>query len=169
MNARRAGILIATILGIVAGLVLLAVLAGQAGLLSGREPADLGVKQGRLKPPSNTPNSVSSQASLYADHPQRQYADVAPLPLRGTPQASLVRLKAVVAGMPGCAVVRADDEYLYAQCRTPLLRFVDDLELWADPLTKVVQVRSASRLGRKDFGANRERVDRLRTRYLEGG
>lgn len=168
MKRRRVPILIATLLGVVVGLAVLAVLAGQAGLLSGRAPDDLGVKQGRLKPPSKTPNSVSSQASLYADHPQRAYADVAPLPLRGTPQESMARLKAVVSAMSGCTVVRADDEYLYAQCRTPLLRFVDDLELWADPLTKVVQVRSASRLGRKDFGANRERVDRLRARYLEG-
>jgi uncharacterized protein (DUF1499 family) len=148
------------------GLVLLAVVAGQAGLLGGHAPGDLGVSNGRLKPPSRTPNSVSSQASLYAEHPQRDYADIAPLPLRGTSQESIQRLVRIVGELPGCSVVRSDAEYLYAQCRTPLLKFVDDLELWADPLTNVVQLRSASRLGRKDFGVNRERIDRLRALYM---
>ena len=140
--------------------------AGQLGWLSGREPADLGVRDGRLKPPSMTPNSVSSQASLYLDHPQRPYADIAPLPLKGDARASMARLKAVLQGMDGVTIVKDEPEYLYAQCRTPLLRYVDDLELWADPLTGVIQVRSASRLGRKDFGVNRKRVDELRERYL---
>ena len=51
--------------------------AGQFGMLKGKAPGDLGVHNGRLKPPSNTPNSVSSQAGLYPEHPQRGYADIA--------------------------------------------------------------------------------------------
>ncbi|GAB2902908.1 hypothetical protein GCM10027046_35250 [Uliginosibacterium flavum] len=47
-------------------------------------------------------------------------------------------------------------------CTTPWLKFVDDLELWFDPAKQVVQVRSASRVGRKDFGINRQRVESLR-------
>ncbi len=35
-------------------------LAGQAGWLAGTMPSDLGVRDGRLKPPSLTRNSVSS-------------------------------------------------------------------------------------------------------------
>ena len=62
-------------------LVAVTVLAGQLGLLSGQTPHDLGVKDGRLKPPSNTENSASSQAGLYPDHPMRAYAEVAPLAL----------------------------------------------------------------------------------------
>lgn len=38
----------------------------------------------------------------------------------------------------------------------------DDLELCVDPVNHVVQVRSALRAGRKDFGVNRERVEALR-------
>jgi uncharacterized protein (DUF1499 family) len=40
--------------------------------------------------------------------------------------------------------------------------FVDDVEFLVDPVKGVVHVRSASRLGRRDFGVNRERVERLR-------
>ncbi|WP_374412913.1 DUF1499 domain-containing protein [Hydrogenophaga sp.] len=42
------------------------------------------------------------------------------------------------------------------------MKFVDGLELWVDPVNQVVQVRSASRVGRKDFGVNRQRVVALR-------
>lgn len=66
-------------------------LAGQLGLLGGRMPGDLGVKDGRLKPPSATPNSVSSQAGLHPDHPMRAYAEIAPLPLEGDGPATMAR------------------------------------------------------------------------------
>ena len=42
------------------------------------------------------------------------------------------------------------------------MRFVDDVEFWADPSSGVVHVRSASRVGRKDFGVNRARVETIR-------
>jgi uncharacterized protein (DUF1499 family) len=44
------------------------------------------------------------------------------------------------------------------------MKFVDDAEFWFDPSTRAVQVRSASRLGRKDFGVNRERIEAIRAR-----
>ena len=49
---------------IVLGAVVVALVAAQMGLLSGQRPADIGVKDGRFKPPSGTRNSVSSQAAL---------------------------------------------------------------------------------------------------------
>ncbi len=70
-------------------LVVVAVAAGQLGFLQGTAPTDLGVRDGKLKPPSMTENSVSSQAALYPDHPQRQYAAIAPLALKGDGPATL--------------------------------------------------------------------------------
>ena len=58
-----------TALYILAGILVLALVLVQLGVLGGSRPADLGVSKGRLKPPSPTPNSVSSQAGLYPDHP----------------------------------------------------------------------------------------------------
>lgn len=147
-----------------------AVLAGQLGWLSGRMPEDLGVKDGRLKPPSATPNSVSSQAALHPDHPMRAYAEIPPLPLKGDGPATMARLRQLLQAMPGVKIVRDNgDGYLYAQCTTRWMKFVDDLELWVDPVNNVVQVRSASRVGRKDFGVNRERVEKLRAGLVEAG
>ena len=147
-------------------LVALAVAAGQMGLLQGKPPADLGVNGGRLKRPSATPNSVTSQADLFGDHPMRDYARIAPLPASGTAQASIARLRAVIERMPGATVIDQRDDYLYARFETKLLRFVDDAEFWYDPAAQAIQVRSASRLGRKDFGVNRARVEAIRAQLL---
>jgi uncharacterized protein (DUF1499 family) len=149
-----------------AALVLVAVAAGQMGLLQGKAPADLGVNGGRLKRPSGTPNSVTSQADLFADHPMRDYARIAPLPASGGAQASIGRLRAVIERLPGATVVEQRDDYLYARFETKLLRFVDDAEFWYDPVAQAIQVRSASRLGRKDFGVNRARVEAIREKLL---
>jgi uncharacterized protein (DUF1499 family) len=151
-------------------LVAVTVLAGQLGLLSGKTPDGLGVKDGRLKPPSKTENSASSQAALYPDHPMRAYAEVAPLALNGDGPATMARLSKLLQGMPGVKIVQdKGDGYLYVQCTTPLMKFVDDLELWFDPVNQVVQVRSASRVGRKDFGVNRQRVEMLRAGLAKAG
>lgn len=144
-----------------------AVLAGQAGLLRGKAPTDLGVQSGKLKPPSLTPNSVSSQAALYTDHPQRAYAEIAPLALRGDGPATIAKLKRVIEAMPGATVVKIEPDYLYAQYTTRLMKFVDDVEFWVDPTAQAIQVRSASRLGEGDLGANRKRIEAVRKALAE--
>lgn len=136
--------------------------AGQVGLLAGTPPDDLGVRDGRLKAPATTPNSVSSQATLWQGHPMQLTAQIAPLPLRGAPGEALLRLRLTVQAMPGATVVTHRADYLYVRFSTRWLGFVDDAEFWADPAQRVIQVRSASRLGVSDLGANRARIERIR-------
>jgi uncharacterized protein (DUF1499 family) len=147
---------------IIALVVIAGLLAGQLGLLKGTPPTDLGVNDGRLKPPSKTPNSVSSQASLYPDHPQRSYADIAPLPVTGEPGATLDRVASIVEAMDGAKIAKKEPGYLYAQFTTRLMKYVDDAEFWFDPAAGVIQVRSASRLGSSDLGVNRKRIEFIR-------
>ena len=144
-------------------LIVLAVAAGQLGFLQGTAPNDLGVRDGKLKPPSSTENSVSSQAALYPDHPQRSYADIAPLALKGDGPATLARITAIVEGMDGAKVIKSEPGYLYAQFTTRLMKYVDDVEFWFDPAANAIQVRSASRVGRGDMGVNRKRIEAVRT------
>ena len=155
---------------IAVGLVALVVIAGQAGLLGGQRP-ELGVADGRLQPPSPTPNSVSSQTHLHPGHPQAAYAAVEPLPLKAAGAAASLRVLAdVLQAMPGVTVVEQKDNYLRAQAQTRWLKFIDDLEFWIDPQVNPqqarIEVRSASRLGRKDFGVNRQRLEAIRAAYL---
>ena len=62
--------------------------------------------------------------------------------------------------MPRTRIISSDSHYLHAEFRSRLLRYVDDVEFHDDG--KVLHVRSASRLGRRDFGVNRARVEALR-------
>jgi uncharacterized protein (DUF1499 family) len=142
------------------------VLAGQLGFLNGEPPADLGVRNGRLKPPSATPNSVSSQAVFYPDHPQRVYATIAPLSFTGDADQAMQKLASMLKANERTVLVTQQPDYLYAQCSTPLLQFTDDVEFWLDRAAGVIQLRSASRLGHGDLGANRARIEKLRAQFL---
>jgi len=143
-------------------LVVVAVAAGRLGFLQGTPPADLGVRNGKLKPPSMTENSVTSQAALYPDHPQRKYADIAPLRVKGEGPATIAQIKAIVEGMDGAKAVKSEPGYLYAQFTSKLMKYVDDVEFWFDPAANVIHVRSASRVGRGDLGVNRKRIEAVR-------
>ncbi len=145
-------------------LIVVAIAVGQLGFLQGTPPADLGVRDGKLKPPSMTENSVTSQAALYPDHPQRKYAEIAPLPVKGEGPVTIAQIKAIVEGMDGAKVVKSERGYLYAQFTTRLMKYVDDVEFWFDPAANVIHVRSASRVGRGDLGVNRKRIEAVRAK-----
>ena len=87
--------------------------------------------------------------------------------MSGDLAAAFDRLKALVADWPRTVVIAATDDHLHAACRTRL-GFVDDLECRPCPAGGVIHVRSASRLGYYDFGANRARVEALRRRFQGG-
>lgn len=148
---------------IVVGLPVAALIAGQMNLLSGRRPQDLGERDGLLKPPvAASWNSVSSQA---ARHPHTDYHQIAPLRYQGSCDAAMARLGTIVQAMPGARIISSAPGYLYAEFQTPALKFVDDVEFLLDQPASVIQMRSASRLGSKDFGANRKRLEAVRQRF----
>jgi uncharacterized protein (DUF1499 family) len=65
-------------------------------------------------------------------------------------------------------VIRSQANYLYAEFRSKWMGFVDDVEFLSDAAAGVIHVRSASRLGRRDFGVNRQRVEALRAAITAG-
>lgn len=120
-------------------------------MLDWRRPTNLGVHGGRLAPCRRTPNCVSSQA----DPADREHY-VPPLAFTGT----IAELRRALESLPRVTVIRADEGYLYAEFRTALMRYVDDVEFLKSGA--LLHVRSASRLGRRDFGVNRRRVEEIR-------
>jgi len=142
-----------------AGLALHVATATGDTVFSWKRPDNLGAKDGRLAPPKGSPNNVSSQADpADAEH------YIAPIPFKGDAAAAMAAVARAVAGMEGATIIRRDGGYLYAEYRTKLMRFVDDVEFLHDAKAGVIHVRSASRLGRRDFGVNRARVEALRRR-----
>ena len=120
-----------------------------------RRPKNLGVTGGRFAPCRRTPNCVSSQAD-----PADKEHYVAPIAFKGSAADAMAAVRKAVEAMPRTRIISADSHYLYAEFRTRLLRYVDDVEFHFDGNS--IHVRSASRLGRRDFGVNRARVEKLR-------
>ena len=161
MSLRR--LMLWILLALVLGLPLSLWVAGQAGLLAGRPPQGLGVQDARLKAPRSTPNNVHSQAGLFG--PEYAHTRIEPLPWRdGDGVATIARLRALIEATAGARIVDERADYLRVEYTSRWLRFVDDAEFWADPGMRVVQVRSSSRLGRRDLGVNRQRIESLRQR-----
>jgi len=120
---------------------------------AGERPAGLGVNNGKLGICPDSPNCVSS----FDDRDSHYIA-----PIAGT----LTEIKYVLAQVSGARIIREQGNYLYAEFTTRLIGFVDDVEFLADPALGVVHMRSASRLGHSDLGANRARIESLRERVL---
>jgi uncharacterized protein (DUF1499 family) len=118
-----------------------------------------GLVEGRLAPCPSSPNCVCSE------HPDER-AVIAPLAFPGDPVESFRALVAFLEREPRVELVTVRPDYAHAVFRTRLLRFRDDVELRLDPAARVIHVRSASRVGRSDFGVNRKRIESLRTRWV---
>ncbi|MGQ0586318.1 MAG: DUF1499 domain-containing protein [Gammaproteobacteria bacterium] len=123
--------------------------------LSGKRPADLGVRDGKFTAARSwKPNWVSSQVDAADAH------YIAPIKAAGDAAAAIQRVAQAVGAFPRTRIVEQKGPYLYAEFSTKLMGFTDDVEFYADG--KALQVRSSSRLGVRDFDANRRRVEALR-------
>ena len=128
-------------------------------MFSWKRPENLGLKDGRLAPCKRTPNCVSSQADpADAEH------YIAPIAFEGAAPEAIAAARKAVESMERATVIRDEGNYLYAEYRSRLMRYVDDVEFAFDEKAGLIHVRSASRLGRRDFGVNRARIESLRSR-----
>ena len=132
-----------------AGLILL--------LMSTHAPAGQIITQ--LSACPDTPNCVSSQS-----HDPARFIE--PIPYSGPPASALQALKTVLAAEPRTTIAVEQGNYLHAEARSLLFRFVDDIEFLLDTEQQLIHVRSASRSGYSDLGVNRRRVERIRKHFM---
>ena len=107
-----------------------------------------------------TPNCVCSQD---ASGPQA----VLPFAVQGDTELAWGELRKMLAAMPSARLVREDDNYLRYEFRSRLFAFIDDVEFALDEPSRVIHVRSASRVGYSDLGANRRRVEMIRRQFRQ--
>lgn len=119
---------------------------------AGKRPNNLGVKDGKLAACPGSPNCVNSQS------------DDAQSKIEPLPAVSIAEIKRVVEGMERTTIIESTDNYLYAEFKSKLMGFVDDVEFYLDSGANVVHVRSASRLGQSDLGVNRQRIEAIRNK-----
>lgn len=112
-----------------------------------------------LAPCPNSPNCVSS-LSGSKDH------WVAPLEVSDNRETSMMRLQALLDGLPRVEYDVVGQSRLQARFKSMVLRFTDDVTFYVRE-NGVVEVRSASRVGYWDLGANRRRVESLREQLAE--
>lgn len=126
---------------------------GYAALLSALL-ASTAVSASSLPDCPQSPNCVSSQASDEAHR-------VAPLAAGSNVAESAAMLTAVLDSLPRVAWTASADNVIEATFKTRIMRFTDDVLFHIDD-DGMIQVRSASRVGYSDLGANRSRVEMLR-------
>jgi uncharacterized protein (DUF1499 family) len=129
-------------------------------IFAGNRPNNLGVNNGKLAPCPNSPNCVSSQSSDVGH-------SIAPLTYNSTPEEAIANLKSVIQSLPRTKIITESNDYLYAEFKSALMGFVDDVEFYLDRKANVIQVRSASRLGQSDLGVNRKRIETIRAKLAE--
>ncbi|MBD2437677.1 DUF1499 domain-containing protein [Nostoc sp. FACHB-110] len=129
-------------------------------IFAGKRPHNLGVRDGKLASCPNSPNCVSSQ-STDAIH------QIAPLTFHTSPEQAIAHLKSIVQSLPRTTIISESQDYLYAEFKSALMGFVDDVEFFLDRNANVIQVRSASRLGQSDLGVNRQRIETIRDKFNE--
>jgi len=135
---------------------------GLLGLIgcAGERPNNLGARNGFLTACPASPNCVASQAT---DQKHR----IEPFSFSDAPEVAFARLKQLLEQRDDTTIVEATPGYLRAELRTVL--FVDDGEFLLDNIQKVIQVRSASRLGYSDLGKNRSRMEEIRRQFNVAG
>jgi uncharacterized protein (DUF1499 family) len=121
---------------------------------SGTRPSNLGVEAGRLKACPASPNCVCSSDS----DKEHGIAAIA----YGQPDA-MTKLKGIINGMERTAIIVESEDYLHVEFTTKLMGYVDDVEFYING--GVIQVRSASRLGKSDLGLNRQRIEVIRAAF----
>lgn len=129
----------------------LMMLSGCAGTVPG-----LGIGSGRLTPCPDSPNCVNSQVT--GKH------FIAPIAYTGDRRQARERLQKLLETEKRVVLMTVEETYIRATFTSRIFRFVDDVEFYL-PDEPVIHVRSASRVGYSDLGANRRRIEHLRNRF----
>ncbi|MBL4763030.1 MAG: DUF1499 domain-containing protein [Gammaproteobacteria bacterium] len=130
------------------------------GKLSQSDKATL-LNQTRLSACPNKPNCLCSEYKTDVSH---YISPIALNAANANQQFSI--LKKSIINMHG-EIQHASNNYLSATFKSSIFGFVDDLEARLDTENNLIQLRSASRVGHSDFGANRKRIETLKLIYQE--
>ena len=108
----------------------------------------------RFAPCPVAPNCAISQADAGGDR-------VDPLRAGRDARSAHARLLAVLGADSAYRILEDDDRYVHAEYTSARMRYRDDVEFLIRDDGRI-DVRSASRIGWYDWGANRRRIETLR-------
>lgn len=120
------------------------------------QPDNLGISDGRLAACPDSPNCVSS----YEPTGSHRIDSIA---FTGTLEETRAKLMAALGAIPRVMIVTEEPTYIHATTRSRLMGYVDDNEFHLDEAAGVIHVRAAARIGQSDLGANRSRIEGIRS------
>ena len=110
----------------------------------------------QFSPCPDSPNCVSTQSTDSAHY-------IEPLQYGGSLADARKKLIEILENTKRVRMVKVGTNYVHAEFRSRIFQFVDDVEFYFPPEESVIHVKSASQSGYYDFGANRRRVEWLRS------
>jgi uncharacterized protein (DUF1499 family) len=119
---------------------------------SGQAP---GLSNQKLTHCPGEPNCVCSENQ----HETKSYIE--PLPLLADQQQAMAAIKTSIIALGG-QIDSEQTHYIAGTFSSKLFGFVDDVEIRIDPELNQIHLRSASRIGYSDLGANRKRAMALK-------
>ena len=125
-----------------------------------KKPASIGIQAGSLAICGNKPNCVCSLDN-------RPNYMILPLDWAGSESMGIEEIESLVNSFPRTKVISKSGNYLHAEFRTSIFGFIDDVEFLVDINAKKIHIRSASRLGYSDMGANRSRMEKLSNQFTQ--
>lgn len=128
--------------------ILVFILVGCAGTM----PKNIGIKEDKLTPCPDKPNCVNS---FSGDESHKI------TPLTFADQNQWQTLINILNTQSNSQIIINNPNYIHATFTSSLMGFVDDVEFYN--FNNAIHVRSASRLGYSDLGANRDRIEHLRS------
>jgi uncharacterized protein (DUF1499 family) len=120
----------------------------------------LGVNSGHLAGCPQTDNCVVSQS---ADQTHR----IAPIIYQTDLNVARETLLKVLTVVPRTQTIEQTSNYIRAESTSRIFKFVDDVEFYFPSDQKVIEMRSASRVGESDLGVNRRRLEQIRLALQE--
>ena len=132
--------------------IALTLITGSRFYILGKQSSNLEVKvgviDGKLTACPKKPNCLSS----FEKDKQRVS------PIKST--LTLKQIKSVISSMEGAKLIKEERAYLYFTFTSSTFSFVDDLELLS--IGNLIHIKSASRTGHYDLGANKKRIETIR-------
>lgn len=119
-------------------------------------PVSKGVLGGQLGICPSSPNCVSS---YNADETHK----ISAMRFNGDRDAAKRKLLTILNLRKGVEIKEDNGSYVWATFKSPFMGFVDDAEFFIKD--NRIEVRSASRVGYSDFGANRDRMNEIRAQF----
>ncbi len=139
-------------------LIMLILIIGFMFIKNNITPKNLGVRDGKLLKMPNSPNAVSSQTDI-------EDKKVEPLKFSGDLEETKAKIIDVINNYKGTKIIKNEKNYIHVVFTTGGMKFKDDVEFYFDENSKIINFRSASRVGYSDMGLNRKRFNEIKKYY----